>query len=967
MKKFSITSHNIRRKPAEFRKKHGAILVSKNKNSKNLGSLKSKFFIFYKNVKYKIKNRKLYRRIWYGALIAAGVFFLFVLGVFAYFAKDLPSPNKVNARNVSESTKIYDRTGEVLLYEIHGEVKRTLITLDQASDYVKKATIAAEDKDFYKHSGFDLRGIIRSVFLNVQDENRVGGSTITQQFVKNSILTSEKTYVRKIKELILAIEIELKFSKDEILQMYLNEIPYGQNAYGIEAASETYFGKKAADLTLAESALLASLPRAPTRYSPFGNYQDELVVRKEWILDRMAEQKMISEEEAQRAKEEKLNFVESKEGIIAPHFVLYTKDQLVEKYGEKFVQEGGLKVYTTLDYNLQRMAEKAVAEGVGRNAAYNARNAALVAIDPKTGQILAMQGSKDYFDKENDGNVNVAIRDRQPGSSFKPYAYAAAFRKGYTPDTVLFDLETDFGGGYKPRNYNLSQSGPVTMRKALAGSLNIPAVKTLYLAGVDTTIDLAHEMGITTLNDRDRYGLSLVLGGGEIKLFDHVAAFGVFANDGVKVEKTPILKIVDREGKILENNEKREEKRVLDQQIVRQISSILSDNQSRSFVFGSRSPLILPNRPVAVKTGTTQEFRDAWAVGYTPSLAAGVWVGNNDNSEMKQGADGVYVAAPIWHSFMGEALRDKEIEDFQKPNPVATKKAILNGKLADEIKVTICKPSEKLATERCPQSMREERVYRRVHTILYYVDKDNPQGPYPSNPQKDPQFWRWEGPVRAWAERQGYKDSDPPKEYDNLHDAKNQPEIKIIEPESGAEITSSPQIIRVEVSAPLGIKKVEFYLGAALIGSDVSFPYQTSYDPLEVANGNHILTARVYDLVGTQSETNVGINVQISRPPSISLSSPKNDAVLTSADFSYPLSAFASTSSDLKSVKFYATDLNSDATEMVAEVLAQNKNQLEFKGSWPYPGEGEYQIYAIALNDEGKTGYTSKATVQVKK
>lgn len=959
MKKFSISFQNAKRKSFGLRKdkRKDIIFQGEKNNFKNfLRTLKPKALI---------NNKKFYRRVWQGTLIAAGVFFLFVLSVFAYFAKDLPNPNKVNARNVPESTKIYDRTGEVLLYEIHGEVKRTLISLDQASDYVKEATVAAEDKDFYKHYGFDLRGIMRAALFNVKNENLQGGSTITQQFVKNSILSSEKTFARKIKELILAIEIELRFSKEEILQMYLNEIPYGANAYGVEAAAETYFGKRAADLTLAESALLASLPKAPTYYSPFGNHQDELKMRKDWVLDRMADEKMISREEAQKAKEEELHFVESREGIIAPHFVLYVKDQLAEKYGEKFIQEGGLKVYTTLDYNLQRLAEKAVAEGVERNKTYNASNAALVAIDPKTGQILAMQGSKDYFDKENDGNVNVAIRDRQPGSSFKPYAYAAAFKKGYTPDTIIFDLETDFGGGYKPRNYNLSQNGPVTMRKALAGSLNISAVKTLYLAGIDTTIDLARKMGITTLNDRDRYGLSLVLGGGEVKLLDHVAAFSVFANDGVKFEKTPILKIVDRDGKILENNEKRDGKRVLDEQVARQISDILSDNQSRSFVFGSRSPLILSGRPVAAKTGTTQEFRDAWTVGYTPSLTAGVWVGNNDNSEMKKGADGVYVAAPIWHNFMEEALKNREVEAFPKPNHVVTKKAILNGKLAEEAKVTICKPSEKLATERCPQSQREERTYRKVHTILYYVDKDNPQGPYPSNPQKDPQFSRWEEPVRAWAEKQGYKDSDPPKEYDNLHDAKNQPQIKIIKPEDGAKIIVSPETFAVEVSAALGIRKVEFYIDSTLIGSDVSFPYQINYDVLKVSNGNHVLVARVYDLVDNSSETNITINVQVSRPPTISLITPTAGAILEKTSFPFLVSASTSTSEGVENVKFYAVDLNGDTTTMIKKILAES-DQTEFSAEWAYPGEGEYQIYAVAQNADGRTGYTQKATVQVK-
>lgn len=920
-------------------------------------------------IKKRIKKgnkQKFYQRIKRSVLIALVICFLVITGTFAYYAKDLPSPNKINARNVAESTKIYDRTGEVLLYEIHGEIKRTLVSLDQISDYVIKATIACEDQDFYKHHGFDLRGILRAALLNIRGENLQGGSTITQQFVKNSILTSERTFARKIKELILAIEMELRFSKNEILQMYLNEIPYGSNAYGIEAASETFFGKKAKDLTLAESALLAALPKAPTYYSPFGNHPEELKARQEWILDRMVEEEFITREEADQAKKEKLKFVEKKENIIAPHFVLYVKDQLVSTYGEKFIQEGGLKVYTTLDINLQRLAEKVIAEGVERNKKYNAQNAALSAIDPKTGHILAMQGSKDYFDKENDGNVNVAIRNRQPGSSFKPYAYAAAFKKGYTPKTIIFDLETDFGENYKPRNYNLVQYGPVTMKKALAGSLNIASVKTLYLAGIDDTINLAQQLGITTLDDRERYGLSLVLGGGEVKLLDHVAAFSVFAADGIKHKKTAILRIIDQNGKTLEDNSKNEGNRVLDSQIARLISDILSDNQARSFVFGARNYLTLGSRPVAAKTGTTQEFRDAWTIGYTPSLAAGVWVGNNDNSKMKNGAAGAVVAAPIWHDFMEEALAGQEIESFPKPEPVQTKKPILNGQLAQEVKVTVCLPSEKLATDQCPEHLREERVYKKVHTILYYVDRNNPQGPYPANPQKDPQFARWEAAVQAWAKAQGYKDEEPPKDYDELHEAKNQPVVKILTPKDGDKITSSPMTIKAEASAPLGMKKVEFYLDNIKIGSDNSPPYQISYDVLKVTNGNHALIVRAFDRVDNQGETNISIDIKVSRPPIVSLISPGNGSILTKADFPYRLKTQIESQEDIIKVDFFAVNLEDNSTDLLASLTPSDSDQEQFLAKWDFPGRGTYQVYSGAVNVKGQAGFSQKATVEVK-
>ncbi len=969
MKKFDISYNDIKKKynkPNNNQRNNSNKSKSiKNKSKSTNNQLKNtKNQSFGKKLKSILKSKKFKRTTLKIVVVCFGLGLIFTIGIFAYFSKDLPSPGIINQRNVVESTKIYDRTGDTLLYEIHGEAKRTLVSLDQVVDYAEKATIAAEDKDFYKHFGFDPKGIVRSVFLNVKSDNRVGGSTITQQFVKNSILTSEKTYTRKIKELILAIEIELKFSKEEILQMYLNEIPYGSNAYGIEAASKTFFEKSANELTIAEATLLASLPQRPTYYSPYGNHQEELKKRQEWILDRMAEDDYISQEEADTAKKEELAYAEEKEGIIAPHFVLYVRDLLAERYEDKLIQEGGLKVYTTLDYQMQLKAEQAVLAGVERNYSEGASNAALVAIDPKTGQILAMQGSKDYFDKENDGNVNVAIRDRQPGSSFKPYAYAKAFEKGYTPDTILFDLETDFGNNYKPKNYSLNQNGPVTMKKALAGSLNIPAVKTLYLAGIEDTMNFAKKLGINTLNDPSRYGLSLVLGGGEIKLLEHTAAFSVFANDGLKHEKSAILKIIDRNGKTLENNENKEGEQVIDQQIARLISSILSNNNERSYVFGSNSALVL-SRPAAVKTGTTQEYRDGWTVGYTPNLATGVWVGNNNNAEMKQGADGSFVAAPIWNAFMENALPGMNVEDFPAPEKIETKKAIFNGSTNQETKVTICLPSEKLATERCPEDMKEERSYRKVHSILYYVDKNNPQGAIPSNPKADPQFEKWEGPVRAWAEKQGYKDEEPPTEYDDLHDVKNEPSVKITSPLEKEAITDSPDTISVTTSAPLGIKKVEFYMDDTLIGADLTGPYQQVFDATQYENGNHIITARIYDIIGNSKKDKINIEIKISKPPTITLLSPANGISLLKSNFPQTLSAQASASNGINNIKFYAVNIGTDEDGLIKRIEPNDNSQINFSTSWNYPGSGTYTVYAVILDNEGKSAYTGKATVVV--
>jgi membrane peptidoglycan carboxypeptidase len=461
---------------------------------------------FVDNTKNALKKPKKRWLRWFLKLAAwsLAVLLLFAIGVFAYYAKDLPSPTKLNQRQVVQSTKIYDRTGDHLLYEIHGEEKRTTITLDQMSQIVRAATISAEDQDFYNHHGIQFKAVARAAIYDLLGRAASqGGSTITQQLIKNTVLTNEKTFTRKVKEVILAVELEQKFSKDEILEMYLNEIPYGSNAYGIQAASQTFFGKDAKDLQLAESALLAALPKAPTYFSPYSTHQDELKYRQEYIIDQMAKLGYITADQAKQAKDfDVLAEVRPfQENIAAPHFVMYVKEQLVNEYGEQQVEESGMKVYTTLDWDKQQAAEEAVKKGVATNISkYKASNAALVAMDPKTGQVLAMVGSRDYFDKSIDGNVNVAVRPRQPGSSFKPYVYATAFKKGYTPDTILFDTETNFGTKdkpYIPLDYDGKFRGPVKMKEALAQSLNIPAVKALYLAGVQNSINTAKSMGIT--------------------------------------------------------------------------------------------------------------------------------------------------------------------------------------------------------------------------------------------------------------------------------------------------------------------------------------------------------------------------------------------------------------------------------------------------------------------------------------
>ncbi len=849
-----------------------------NKNNRNNKPQIEKFLTsLFKGLKDKATEFKKEKWSWRKAtkwgLYLAGAFLLLGSITFAIVSLSLPDPNKLNSRIIPQSTKIYARDGTTLLYEIHGEAKRTLVELSDIPDYAEHATIAIEDKDFYKNNGINFKGIFRAIFSNVTSGNLTGqgGSTITQQFVKNAILTREKTLTRKIKEAVLSIEIEQRYTKDEILKLYLNEIPYGQNAYGIEAAAQTYFGKHARDITLAEAAYLAALPQRPSYYSPNGPNLDRLEARKNLVLDLMLDQKYITEEQRDQAKNEKVAFSKVKDSILAPHFVLYVQQLLADKYGEKALEEGGLNVVTTLDYKMQEIADKAVKDGVARNEKVNkAENASLVAIDPKTGQILAMVGSRDYFDDEHDGQVNVALRDRQPGSSVKPYVYATAFKQGMSPATMLVDVKTNFGTygdnqSYSPSNYNGVSNGPLSMRKALAGSLNVPAVKTLALAGVQNAIDTMKDMGITSDINTTRCGLSLVLGGCEITLLDHTSAMGVFAAGGTLHEHTPILKITDPDGRTLEEYEENPGREVLDPQVAYEIVNIMTDNDARSFVFGSNSPLILPDRVVGAKTGTTQAWKDGWTVGYTPSLVAGVWTGNNDSSEMRQGADGVITAAPIWHQFMVEALKGTPAEQFTEPSGIQHVFVdSLSGKLPNEyspstkseifasfavpqdyddvhvgVKVNI--QNGKLATDETD----EEDIETQVFTVLH---SERPEDP------------NWEDPVRAWAEAAGY--GYPPTELDDGSvnpDGETSTRVSFITPINNQQINSFPITVQLQVSGGKKPQEVELYLEGKLIGTKSNAPY--SFTVPNAEEGWQTLHAVVKMKSGDELENSIRIFV----------------------------------------------------------------------------------------------------------
>ena len=672
-------------------------------------------------------------------VIGAILFF----GLFIYIQRILPDPNSIADRKVSESTKIYDRTGQVLLYDIHGEEKRTVIPWEQIPTDLKNATLAAEDSGFYSHGAFDLKGILRSFYTDLTTFSlSQGGSTITQQLVKQTLLGSQKTALRKVEELILSIELERKFSKDQIFWMYLNQIPYGSNAYGVESAAKTFFGKDASQLDIAEAATLASLPQAPTYYSPYGDHVPDLMARRNSILANMKKLGYISDTDYTQALAEKPIFHSSTESITAPHFVIMVKDYLAAKYGEDAIENGGFNVITTLDATLQGYAETAVTKYASTNKTkYKASNAALVAVSPKNGDVLALVGSVNYFDVANQGNFNVATAQRQPGSSFKPFAYAVAFQKGYPDTTTVFDYKTEFNPNcssdgnqttdqyglacYHPQDYDGKFRGAVTLRQAIDESLNVPSVKTLYLAGIPDTISFAQSMGITTLTDPTRYGLSLVLGGAEVKPIDMASAYGVFANDGIRNPYRIIKSVTDVNGNVLEQAQDQPE-RVLDTQTARLVDDVLSDNNARAPEFGYNSSLYVPGYDVAAKTGTTQDNRDGWLVGFSPDISTAVWTGNNDNSSMTQAGAGVSAAGPMWHDFMIQALATFPHDSFPAPDPVSSTKPMLNGSIGYN-------PPDGGPTQ--------------YHEILYYVDRTDPLGPIPSNPANDPQFANWDWPV----------------------------------------------------------------------------------------------------------------------------------------------------------------------------------------------------------------------------
>lgn len=810
---------------------------------------------------------------------------LFVFGLLIVWAANLkiPTLESFSARQVVESTKIYDRTGEVLLYDVNQNIKRTVVPFDQISDHVKKATVAIEDRGFYQHGGIDISSLFRALIADISTLSfSQGGSTLTQQVVKNSILTGQKSISRKIKEWVLAVKLEKVLSKDEILNMYLNEVPYGGAVYGVEEASQMFFGIHASELSLAQSAYLAALVQAPSYYSPYGPNRDKLETRKNLVLSEMFKNGFITQEEFAAGKNEKVTFNPYvSKGIKAPHFVFYVISQLEQKYGSDVVQNGGLKVTTTLDWNYEQKGEEIADKFAKSNKInFNASNDAFVAIDPKNGHILAMIGSHNYFEtKDIDGNFNIATARRQPGSTFKPFVYAAAFNKGYTPDTVLFDVPTQFStncspddftstnGCYSPVNYDGNFRGPMTLRNALAQSINVPSIQTLYLAGIKNSITLAQAMGIGSLGNADQYGLTLVLGGGEVSLLDMTSAYGVFANEGVRHPYTSILKVVNKNGTTLEEYQDSSQV-ILPANTARMISDILSDNTARTPAYGSNSPLYFSDRGVAVKTGTTNDYKDAWIIGYTPSVVLGAWAGNNENTPMNKKVAGLIVA-PMWREFMNAIVANMEPEQFTKPtiNTSFALKPVLRGKWQGGISHLIDSVSGKNATQYTPPETTTELLSGGIHSILYWLQKDDPNGPIPTNPANDPQFKYWESALQRYLTQNGITSPpDPvlPTGVDTIHTENSQPTISITSPQNNSVVSgASPLTISTNFSGQYPGKEANFYVNGNFIGKSITTPFSYTFTPntLSFITENNTITVTAYDSVSNKTTSEIQFSI----------------------------------------------------------------------------------------------------------
>ncbi len=813
------------------------------------------------------------------ALLGSLALVFLVVFLFAWYSKDLPRPDKVH-RVEGLSTVITDKNGEVL-YDIYGDQNRVPVSFADMPLSLRQATVAIEDKEFYKHQGFSFSGMGRALVNIFVFRNLQGGSTLTQQLVKNVLLTSERTLPRKIKEFILAIQIERKYSKDEILQMYLNEAPYGGTAWGVETASQTYFGKHTKDLSFLESVILAGLPNAPTKYSPlFGSDPKAYIWRTGQVLRRMREDGYISKDQEEQAKKDlsTVKFSETDTNFRAPHFVMYVKEKLIAQFGEKLIEQGGLKVTTTLDWKVQEEAEKIVKEEITKLKSLKVTNGAAVVLDPKTGQILAMVGSKDYNATDSSGfKFNVVTQGlRQPGSAIKPIIYATAFQKGYTPATLLMDVETHFPGGenkpdYIPKNYDGKFRGPVQIRFALANSINIPAVKILAMVGVKEALVTAYEMGLTTLQPTNenlsRFGLALTLGGGEVKLLDLTSAFGVFGNSGVRHEPISILKVQDSHGKTLFETKPTAGQKVLSPEVSFLISHILLDNEARKEIFGPSSWLVVPGKTVSVKTGTTDDKKDNWTLGFTPSFVVGVWVGNNDNSAMHPSlASGVTGAAPIWNRIMRFILKDKADEPPLVPSSVvASTIDAFGGGLPkegfptrSEYFISGTEPTQQAAIyQKLKISKNNGKLANQSEIALgEYEEKDfivlTEQDPVSTDGKN-----RWQEGIDAWLASNTDSKYHPPKE--TSQDKLDRAIVKIKSPGDRSQIDDNDVLVETEAYSAVGeIVKLEI-----IVDNVVKRTLSTNKfsERINMAKGTHTLKIKAQDSKGNASDGEIKIGV----------------------------------------------------------------------------------------------------------
>lgn len=804
------------------------------------------------------------------------VFFVLIFVVITVFSVNLPSPEKI-VRQEGFSTKILDRNGKIL-YDIYSNEKRTPVPLKDIPLYLRQATVSIEDKNFYQHKGFDPTGYLRAVYNIVFRHSLEGGSTLTQQLVKIMLLTPERTIFRKIRELILTLQIESRYSKDQILQMYLNEAPYGGTSWGVEAASETYFGKKVSELNLVQCAFLAGLPQRPSYYSPYSANPKSYVDRTKSVLRRMREDGSISsgQEKQALADLENLQFQPYGADFKAPHFVQYVQGILESRYGSNVVERGGLTVTTSLDLNLQEAAQKIVAEEIANVERLHITNGAAVVIDPATGEILAMVGSKDFAAPDYDGQVNVTLSLRQPGSAIKPFTYVTAFKKGYTPATLLMDVETTFPGGvgqpdYKPVNYDGKYRGPIQVRYALGNSINVPAVKMLALVGIRDVLSTAYDMGITTLEPTksvlDRVGLSLTLGGGEVRLLDLTDAYSPFLNGGYKVEPMAILKVVDNKGKVLEENKPVKGKQVITPEQAFLISDILSDNKAREMVFGPNSLLNIPGKRVAVKTGTTNDKKDNWTIGGDSHAVVGVWVGNNDNTSMISVASGITGASPIWRRILMEYIKDKPSDDPKQPdNVVKVDVDSVSGYKAHDgfpsrseffvkgtepnsldpvhVKLKICKNEGKIAT---PSDIAAQNYDEKE----FFVFKEEDPTAVPGGPNK------WQEGILNWINTQSDLKYHPPSDFCGTTNPIN---VEFVNPVDRQSNLSNSMVIKVKVDSINDIALLELEIDGNKVRSFSGLPFEYN---VNFSDGVHKIRAIAHDSKNNQSDRQITIGVNV--------------------------------------------------------------------------------------------------------